>query len=91
MWRVAYSRRAIRDLTAIYRYISLDNPIAAVRMLTALYAACDGLSHFPERGRRGSRGRTRELTTVAPYIIEYRFLAGREVEILAVWHGAQRR
>lgn len=91
MRRVAYSRRAIRDLTAIYRYISLDNPAAAVRMLTALYAACDGLANFPERGRRGPRPQTRELTTVAPYVIEYHVTAGRRVEIVRIWHGAQRR
>ncbi len=91
MRRVIYSRRALRELTALYRFIARDKPLAAVRVLAALYAACDGLVHFPERGRLGPRPRTRELTTLRPYIIEYRFIGEQTIEIVAIWHGAQNR
>jgi plasmid stabilization system protein ParE len=59
-------------------------------MAVELVAACDWLEHFPERGRPGLRRGTRELTSVWPYVIVYRF-AGPTVEILAIWHGAQER
>jgi toxin ParE1/3/4 len=56
----------------------------------ALTAACDGLEHLPERARPGIVVGTREITTIWPYVIVYRIVAG-DVEVLRVWHGAQDR
>jgi plasmid stabilization system protein ParE len=56
-----------------------------------LIAACDHLEYFPERGRPGLRRGTRELTTVWPYVIVYRYRAGGDIEILTIWHGARER
>ena len=89
--RVKYSSRSIRELAAIYRYIAADNSFAAAKVLLALYAACDGLEHFPRRGRRGLRPNTRELLIVSPYKIQYKIARGGDVEIVSVWHGAQNR
>jgi toxin ParE1/3/4 len=87
---VNFTRRALRDLANIRAYIADDNPPAASRMAVEIIAACDRLEHFPERGRPGLRRGTRELTTVWPYVIVYR-AAGTNIDILAVWHGAQDR
>jgi toxin ParE1/3/4 len=87
---VKFTRRAINDLALIREYISNDNPMAASRMAVELVAACDKLELFPERGRSGTRKGTRELTTVWPYVIVYR-ISGADIEILAIWHGAQDR
>ena len=87
---VIFTRRALRDLASIRAYIADDNPFAASRMAIEIVAACDRLEHFPERGRPGLRRGTRELTTVWPYVIVYR-VTGSNVEILAIWHGAQNR
>jgi toxin ParE1/3/4 len=59
-------------------------------MAVELVAACDRLEQFPERGRPGRRRGTRELTTIWPYVIVYR-IARQRIDILAIWHGAQRR
>jgi plasmid stabilization system protein ParE len=59
-------------------------------MAVELVAACDRLELFPERGRPGVIPKTRELTTVWPYVIVYR-VSGQTIEILRIWHGAQDR
>lgn len=87
---ITFARRALRDLANIQSYIAKDSPLAASRMAVEIIAACDRLEQFPERGRPGLRRGTREITTVWPFVIVYR-VAGSEVEILSVWHGAQSR
>jgi toxin ParE1/3/4 len=87
---VSFTRRALRDLANILAYIAADNRAAASRVAVELIVACDRLEHFPERGRPGLRRGTRELTIVWPYVIVYR-IAGQNVEILAIWHGARDR
>ncbi len=87
---IIFSRRAVRDLSAIRAYIATDNPAAASRVAVEQVAACDRLEQFPERGRPGRRRGTRELTTVWPYVMVYK-ITHQRVDILAIWHGAQRR
>jgi addiction module RelE/StbE family toxin len=87
---VTFTRAARNDLTNIRRYIGRDSPQAASRMAVELVAACDRLELFPERGRPGVIPKTRELTTVWPYVIVYR-VSGQTIEILRIWHGAQDR
>lgn len=88
---VRFTRRALKDLAAIRSYIAADKPQAASRFAVELIAACDHLEYFPERGRPGLRRGTRELTTVWPYVIVYRYRAGGDIEILTIWHGARER
>ncbi len=88
--QVFYTRRSLRDLSHIHSYVAADNPLAASRMAVELVAACDRLEQFPERGRPGRRRGTRELTTIWPYVIVYK-IARQRIDILAIWHGAQRR
>ncbi len=87
---VNFTRRALRDLANIRAYIANDDPRAASRVAVEIVAACDRLEYFPERGRLGLRRGTRELTIVWPYVIVYR-VTGTNIDILAVWHGAQDR
>ena len=88
--KVVFTFRARFDLVHIQTYISKDSRRAALRMSVKLIAACEGLERFPERGRIGSEPGTRELTTVRPYIIVYRF-RGSVIEIVNIWHGRQNR
>ncbi|MDV3458308.1 type II toxin-antitoxin system RelE/ParE family toxin [Sphingomonas sp. HF-S4] len=53
-----------------------------------MVAAGDSLEAFPNRGRPGSHKR-RELPSVPPYVIRYP-VAGEDVMILTVKHGARR-
>ena len=88
---VRFTRRALRDLAAIRSYIAADKPQAASRFAVELIAACDHLDDFPERGRPGLRRGTRELTSVWPYVIVYRYRRDGDIEILTIGHGARDR
>ena len=88
---VKFTQRALRDLVAIENYIALDRPIAAARVIQRLFQACEGLETSPRRRRSGFGLGTRVLTTVRPYLIVYGILANGDVEIQAIWHGAQDR
>ncbi len=89
-YTIVFTDPATADLRHIRGYIAQDNPAAASRIAVQLIAACDGLEYLPERGRPGLIRGTRELATIRPYIIIYR-VRSKQVEILRVWHGAQKR
>lgn len=64
------------------------NPWAASRVAVQLLATADSLELLPRRGRPGRLPGKWELVSVQPFVIVCR--VGASVEILRVWHGAQR-
>jgi len=86
--RVRWLRAALGDLDAIAAYIADDNPAAARRFVSRLVARVDHLSAHPAIGRPGRVVGTRELV-LPPYIVPYR-VRGNIIEVLRVFHGAQR-
>ena len=88
--RVIWAPHALDDVERIYDYIALFHSATAARMVIRLRETGDSLSEFPERGRPGSAPGTRELIAVRPYILVYE-IAGDEVHVLRIWHGAQQR
>jgi plasmid stabilization system protein ParE len=88
MVQVVWAAEAIDDLGGIAAYIAQFNPLAAQGLALRLVAAGESLAEFPERGRAGRLGR-RELPTVQPYVIHYRF-DGTRVTIDTVRHGRRR-
>ena len=88
--KVRYATAALVDLARIRRYIAADAPMAAMRVVLDLVAACEGLERHPHSGRPGVVPGSRELVSVHPFIIVY--TAGREgVRIVRVRHGAENR
>ena len=88
---VIWQASARADVVRLVTYIAEENPIAAQKVARGLVAAGDSLAEFPGRGRKGRVPGTRELVTIAPYIIVYETTSPDRVEILRVWHGAQDR
>ena len=87
--KLVWSERSLEDRRAIYSYIEADDLRAAVAVDERIEAAARRLLEFPESGRPGRVGDTRELiVTRTAYIITYR-IAGDMVRILRVLHGAQ--
>jgi toxin ParE1/3/4 len=84
---------ALDDMEQIYAWISKDNPPLAAEMVARIrdrisLLEIDALAHM---GRPGLVAGTRELIEY-PYIIVYRVTDQRhEVEVLAIFHGAQDR
>lgn len=87
MAQVIWTIEALEDLASIRAYIAQFNPAAANRLADRLLSAGDRLSAFPERGPRAS-GDTRRLSSVWPYIIQYRVVADK-VYLLGIRHGAR--
>ena len=91
-FKVIISRRAIRDLGQIVRYISFDDPKAAEKFGYALIDEALSLSTFPERGRfvpEFDDGITREII-YGSYRIVYRVDHERKsVSVSRFWHGAR--
>lgn len=89
--RVAYSRRAVAQLEALYRYIADDSGARRARdFVGAILEYCDGLESFPLRGTRRDDIRPglriigfRRRVTIA-------FMVDDEaVTILGVFYGGQ--
>ena len=87
LWRA----KALADIARITRYIAVDNPVAAARVVRELVVGGDSLATFPLRGRPGRQAGTRELVAIRPFVIVYRVTEAGTVVILRVWHGAQDR
>jgi len=72
-----------------YEYIAQENRRAAARVADKIWKGTQLLGQHPYAGREGRVAGTRELpVTSTPLIIAYR-VAPREIEILAVMHGAR--
>ena len=81
---------AEQDLDAAYEYVRQDNSPAASRLLGRIFKAVEMLSQYPSAGRPSRVPSTRELVIVhTPYIVVYH-PTGKEIQILAVIHGARR-
>ena len=88
---IAWSPLARARLREIRTYIALDNPDAAERVAMRIVAVVEALRIHPSLGRAGAESGLRELVIGGtPYIVLYR-VKGKQVTILTIWHGAQRK
>lgn len=88
--RLRYAPRFFTRLDEIHAHIAVDGPKAALRTTQRIRTAVQGLALHPGLGRPGRVPGTRELVvTDTPFIVPYR-VRGETIEIVAVFHGAQR-
>jgi toxin ParE1/3/4 len=89
--RIRWTPAAAADLQAISDYLKEHFPQHRQPTMRKLYDAARGLKQWPFRGRLGSEEGTREIVfSPLPYIISYR-VTNQAIEILRIYHGAQRR
>ncbi|HEY5071231.1 MAG TPA: type II toxin-antitoxin system RelE/ParE family toxin [Caulobacteraceae bacterium] len=87
--RLTWARIALEDRRAIYAYIEIDDPSAAVMTDERIEAAVGRLADFPDSGRPGRVAGTRELVIHrTPYVAAYQVTADM-VRVLRVIHGAR--
>lgn len=87
--KLRWTRRALKGLDGIAAYIARDNPARATSFVQELRDKIEILGeHLP--GRPGRVYGTRELVLHKHYIAVYR-VQGDEVQILTLFHTAQRR
>ena len=74
MVEIIWTAPALDELDAIAAYIAMDNPVAAQIPVEKVFNATEGLSRYPDSGRRPPelmQGRYREIV-VPPCRIFYR-------------------
>jgi toxin ParE1/3/4 len=91
--RVILRDSAVADLEDIHAWIAAERPSSADRVVDRILDALQLLELFPESGRPGRVGGTRELVVPRlPYIVVYQ--VDRELEavrVQSVVHGARDR
>lgn len=88
--RIIWTAMAIRMLDGVGEYIARDNRAAATKLLKHIRQTVRLLKENPFLGRRTEFQDVRELVVHANYLISYR-VSQDSVQILQVWHTAQRR
>lgn len=87
--QIRWTTPAFNDLERITDFLLSENPTVARDVVNAITQRVAELSNFPELGRAGEIGDTRELPlTRFPYVIVYR-VGSNAVEVLHIFHGAQ--
>lgn len=87
--KIVWSRRAIRHLVSLRKYIKQDSEQSASLVALRILHAIELLQAQPDIGRPGRVLGTRELVVPdTPYIIPYRVRRER-LELIAVFHGRQ--
>ena len=88
--RLIWSPLAVERISEIAGYIARDNPIAAEKWVTNIFAMVERLSEFPESGRLVPEIRNimfREIIN-GNYRVIYKY-ENSTVSILTVRHGKQ--
>lgn len=87
---LVWTETAIRDLESVWDYLASEKLSVADSQLERILDAVETLAQYPELGRKGRIASTRELViTDTPFLVAYR-VHKREVQMLAVLHGARR-
>jgi toxin ParE1/3/4 len=87
---VIWQKGAINDLDAVFEFIGMENPPAALAMCELIEKRVGQLADHPYLGREGRVELTRELVIAGtPFIVAYR-VATHQIDVLAVLHGAMR-
>ena len=87
--QLRWTEEAANDLERIADYLLIHAPDRAQELVRRVYDASTTLLRFPNRGRSGKRGGTRELVLAPlPYIVVC-MVRGDLVFVVRVLHGAQ--
>ena len=88
--KIRWTPNALEDLERIRTYLAekadTDTMLSEAQRI---WDGCQRLKQFPESGRPGRVPMTREVV-ISPYIVPYR-IKGDAVEILSIFHSAQKR
>lgn len=91
--RVIIREAAYDDLDRIYAWIAKDRPRSADSAIDRILESAERLGRFPYMGHIGRAPGTYEWVVPGlPYIVVYKVnINDEEVDVVAVFHGAQDR
>jgi toxin ParE1/3/4 len=91
-YSIILSPKAVEDLEAIVRYISLNNPAAARKVGQNLLDKTKELSQFPFKGQKVPEFNSSDIRQVIlnPYRIVYRVEEDKKlISVARFWHSSQ--
>jgi toxin ParE1/3/4 len=89
--KLRYKRRALADIEAIHRYMTVHDRLAAKGVVQRIERSIGRLLILPMSGRPGLVPGTRLLVVPGlPYIVVHR-VSDETIDIIAVLHTARRR
>ena len=91
--KLRLTRRAAADVEEIADYIKMRNPLAALRVRSAIESALENIAAFPEMGRRQDIEPVRKAVTPKyGYLIYYAIEPGSaEITVLTIQHSKRER
>jgi plasmid stabilization system protein ParE len=92
--KLVIAPEAAADLQRLRAFLAEKNPHAAERAAALIVAAIDSLVSFPDRGRPAEGGGREFILPFgqSAYVLRYfHDEAAREIVVLRVWHGRERR
>jgi toxin ParE1/3/4 len=93
-YTIILSPKAVGDLEAIVRYISLTNPTAAKSVGKSLLNKTKELSQFPLQGQKVPEFNNPQIRQLVlkPYRIVYRVEEDKKcINIARFWHSSQKK
>jgi toxin ParE1/3/4 len=88
--KIRWTADAAGDLKSTHEYLSEGSLKGADALVERVLSSIDVLERYPNIGRKGRIGGTRELVIAGtPFIVYYR-LHREQVEILGILHGARK-
>ncbi|OGT24799.1 MAG: hypothetical protein A3I12_06910 [Gammaproteobacteria bacterium RIFCSPLOWO2_02_FULL_38_11] len=88
--KIHWTRVANQNLKHIEKYLSQENPIAAIDTILSIIQTVELLKQQPVMGRAGRVLNTRELIiSGTPYIAPYR-IKNKIIEIIRVFHSSMK-
>ena len=89
MREIVITPPAREDISGIVRYITSDNPNAALRVEARIYDAIDKLAFMPAARAGRVNGTFEKPVRGLPYIIAFELIGKDELHVLRVIHGAR--
>ena len=91
MAQISWTKKSLKDLRAIYDYITLDSIFYATRFISKLIQRVDQLTEFPESGRIVPEKKDPEIRELIEgnYRIFYR-LQKEKITILRIHNSARK-
>lgn len=90
MAQVTWSDRAFSRLEVIKDYTSKTDPVAAIRVVDAIFARVERLKKFPRIGQEIMAPGNREVREIVygHYRIFYEVVSEDSIEVISILHGA---
>lgn len=90
MAEINWTHEAEKWLMDIHDYIALDNPPAAVRVITGIYEKVQMLKKYPKIGHKYNYESREDIRILlyGHYRIAYLIKPDKNIDILGVFHGA---